>query len=50
VTDHHGKSVFSLPNAGPMTNLKLPKGDYDHCRLQRRQEDQQGQWVRSPSR
>jgi hypothetical protein len=29
VTDHHGKSVFSLPNAGPMTNLKLPKGDYE---------------------
>lgn len=29
VADHHGKSVFSLPSAGPMTNLKLPSGEYE---------------------
>ncbi|EIJ48686.1 hypothetical protein GWL_07200 [Herbaspirillum sp. GW103] len=28
VTDHHDKSVFHLPSAGPMTNLKLPAGQY----------------------
>ncbi len=29
VSDLHGKSVFSLPSAGPMTNLKLPAGEYE---------------------
>ncbi|NUT62137.1 hypothetical protein [Herbaspirillum sp. C9C3] len=28
ITDHHDKSVFHLPSAGPMTNLKLPAGQY----------------------
>ncbi|ALU88355.1 hypothetical protein [Herbaspirillum rubrisubalbicans] len=29
VNDHQGKSVFSLPSAGPMTNIKLPAGEYE---------------------
>ncbi|MGO0792081.1 hypothetical protein ACTOWA_19655 [Herbaspirillum seropedicae] len=29
VSDLHGKSVFTLPSAGPMTNLKLPSGEYE---------------------
>ncbi|EJN10059.1 hypothetical protein [Herbaspirillum sp. YR522] len=28
ITDSAGKTVFSLPAAGPMTNVKLPPGKY----------------------
>lgn len=28
ITDAHGKEAFVLPNAGPMTNVKLPAGQY----------------------
>jgi hypothetical protein len=29
INDSQGKTVFSLPGAGPMTNLKLPAGHYE---------------------